>query len=98
MLPTVGSAATADVAPDSPSPPDIISRIVVRSTKLKCTAAPSSSVRLARSDTDLLVVEHMRLLGRLAHLFDCDRIEIAEKGFARPGHGGLDDPLKEHRV
>jgi hypothetical protein len=27
-----------------------------------------------------LVVEHMRLLGRFAHLFDRDRIEIGEKG------------------
>jgi hypothetical protein len=26
----------------------------------------------------------MRLLGRLAHLFDRDRIEISKKGFARP--------------
>ena len=47
---------------------------------------------------DLLRVEHMRLLSRLAHLFDRDRIEIGEKGFARPAHGRIDYALKEHRV
>ena len=41
----------------------------------------------------LLVVEHMGFLGRLAHLFDGDRIEIAEKGFARLPHGRIDHPL-----
>jgi hypothetical protein len=45
---------------------------------------------------DLLVVEHMRLLGRLAHLFDRDRIEIAKKGFARPAHGRINGPLDQH--
>ena len=40
----------------------------------------------------------MRLLGRLAHLFDRDRIEIGEKGFARPAHGRIDHPLEQHRV
>jgi hypothetical protein len=44
----------------------------------------------------LPIIEHMRLLGRLAHLFNRDRIEIAEKGFAGPAHGGLDDPLQQH--
>src|ERR1700727_158229 len=48
--------------------------------------------QIAESDgeiaADLLVVEHMRLLGRLAHLFDRDRVEIGEKGFAPPGSAG----------
>jgi hypothetical protein len=39
----------------------------------------------------LLVVEHVRLFGCLTHLFDGDRIEIGEKGFARLTHGWLDD-------
>jgi hypothetical protein len=47
---------------------------------------------------DFLVIEHMRLLGRLAHLFDRDRIEIGEKGFPRLAYGRIDHPLKEHRV
>jgi hypothetical protein len=45
-----------------------------------------------------LVVEHMRLLGGVAHLFDRDRIEVGEKGFARPAYGRVDHPLKQHRV
>jgi hypothetical protein len=40
----------------------------------------------------------MRLLSCLAHLFDRDRIEIGEKGFARPAHGRIDYALKEYRV
>ena len=47
---------------------------------------------------DLLVVEYVRLLGRLAHLFDGDRVEIGEKGFARPSYGRIDHPLEQHRV
>ena len=52
----------------------------------------------SESAGDLLVVEHMRLLGRFAHLFDRDRIEIGEEGFAGSAHGRIDDPLKQHRV
>jgi hypothetical protein len=37
----------------------------------------------------------MRLLGRLAHLFDRDRVEIGEKRFAGPAHGRIDDPLEQ---
>ena len=33
---------------------------------------------------DLLVVEDMRFLSGIAHLFDCERVEIAKEGFARP--------------
>jgi hypothetical protein len=59
-----------------------------------------SSTKVALLDgeiaADLLVVEHMRLLGRLAHLFDRDRVEIAEKGFARPAHGRINSPLDQH--
>jgi hypothetical protein len=40
----------------------------------------------------------MRLLGGVAHLFDRDRIEIAEKGFARPAQGRINSPLDQHRV
>jgi hypothetical protein len=36
---------------------------------------------------DLLVLEHMQFLGRLAQLFDRDRVEIGEKGFAGPAYG-----------
>ena len=47
--------------------------------------------QIAASDdeiaADLLVVEHMRLLGRLAHLFSGHRIQVGEKGFARFAHG-----------
>src|ERR1700722_5458626 len=54
---------------------------------------PLSSTKVASLDSeiaaDLLVVKHMRLLSGLAHLLDCDRIEIAEKGFARPAHGRI---------
>jgi hypothetical protein len=39
----------------------------------------------------------MRLLGRLTHLFDRDRIEIGEKGFARLAHGRIDHPLELRR-
>jgi hypothetical protein len=35
---------------------------------------------------DLLVVEHMRFLGRLAHLLDGDR--VGEEGFGRPSYAG----------
>ena len=56
---------------------------------------PASDAEVA---ADLLVVQHMRLLGGLAHLFDRDRIEIGEKGFTRPAYGRIDHPLKEHRV
>ena len=38
----------------------------------------------------------MRLIGRFAHLFDRDRIEIGEKGLARAAHGRIDDPLEQH--
>ena len=47
---------------------------------------------------DFLVVEHVRLLGGVAHLFDRDRIEVGEKGFARPAYGRINHPLKQHRV
>src|SRR6202042_985428 len=56
---------------------------------------PGSDSEIA---ADLLVVEHMRLLGRLAHLFDRDRIEIGEKGFARPAYRRIDHALEQHRV
>ena len=56
---------------------------------------PGSDSELA---ADLLVVEHMRFLGRLAHLFDGDRIEIGEKGFARLAHGRIDHALEQDRV
>jgi hypothetical protein len=46
----------------------------------------------------VLVVEYVGFLGRLAHLFDSDRIKIAEKGFARLAHGWIDHPLKQDRV
>jgi hypothetical protein len=63
---------------------------------------PFSSTKVAPLDNeiaaDFLVVEHMRLFGGVAHLFDRDRIKVGEKGFARPAHGGLDDPLKQHRM
>jgi len=40
---------------------------------------PASDSEIA---ADLLVVENVRLLGRLAHLFDRDRIQIGEEGFS----------------
>jgi hypothetical protein len=61
---------------------------------------PAPSSQIPGSDSkiaaDLLVVEHMRLLGRLAHLFDRDRIEIGEKSFARLAHGRIDHPFEQH--
>ena len=45
--------------------------------------------------TNLLIVEHTQLLGGLAHLCDCNRVEIGEKSFARAaGTAGFDDPLQ----
>ena len=48
------------------------------STRSKWPVPPTPSSQIPGSDSklaaDLLVVEHMRLLGRLAHLFDGDRI------------------------
>ena len=48
------------------------------STRSNWPVPPTPSSRIPGSDSklaaDLLVVEHMRLLGRLAHLFDGDRI------------------------
>ena len=38
------------------------------------------------------------VLGRLVHLFDRDRIEIGEKGFARRAYFWIDHPLEQHRV
>jgi hypothetical protein len=46
--------------------------------------------------TNLLVVEHMQLLGGLAHLFDRYQIEIGKKSFASPAHRRIDDPLEQH--
>jgi hypothetical protein len=40
----------------------------------------------------------MCLFGRLAHLFDRDRIEIGKEGLAGPAYGRIDDPLKQDRV
>src|SRR5580698_9405468 len=56
---------------------------------------PGSDSEIA---ADLLVVEHMRLLGRLAHLFDRDRIKVNKKGFSRPAYRRLNHPLEQHRV
>jgi hypothetical protein len=46
--------------------------------------------------TNLLIVEHMQLLGGLAHLCDRDQIEIGKKSFASPAHGRIDDTLEQH--
>jgi hypothetical protein len=59
---------------------------------------PKIAVSDGEIATDLLVVEHMRLLGGVAHLFDRDRVEVGEKGFARPAYGRINHPLKQHRV
>ena len=56
---------------------------------------PASDSKIAGG---LFVVEHMRPLGRLAHLFDRDRIQIGEKGFARLAHRGINHALEQHRV
>ena len=56
---------------------------------------PASDGKIADS---LFVVEHMRPLGRLAHLFDRDGIQIGEKGFSRLAHGGINDALEQQRV
>ena len=56
------------------------------------------SQQVDRGPPDHLLVEHMGFLGRLAHLFDGDRIEIGEKGFARLAHGRIDHPLEQDRV
>ena len=53
---------------------------------------PASDHEIA---ADLLVVEYMGLFGRLTQLFDRDRIEIGEKGFARPAYGRIDHPLEQ---
>jgi hypothetical protein len=55
---------------------------------------PGSGSKIGR----FLVIEHMRLLGCLAQLFDRDRIEIGAEGFARPAHGRIDHPLEQYRV
>jgi hypothetical protein len=47
---------------------------------------------------DSLVVEHMRLLGGVSHLFDRDRVEVGEKGLARPAYGRINHPLEQNRV
>ena len=60
--------------------------------------APQIAVSDGEIAADLLVVEHVRLLGGVAHLFDRDRIEVGEKGFARPAYGRINHPLKQHRV
>ena len=63
---------------------------------------PFSSTKVAPLDSEIaadpLVVEHMRLLGGVAHLFDRDRVEVGEKGFGRPAYGRINHPLKQHRV
>jgi hypothetical protein len=56
---------------------------------------PASDSEIA---ADFLVVEHVRLFGGVAHLFDRDRVEIGEKGFARSAYSRIDHPLKQHRV
>ena len=67
-----------------------------------CAATKLYNAQIAVSDgeiaADLLVIQHMRLLGRFAQLFNRDRIEIGEKGFARPAYGRINHPLKQHRV
>jgi hypothetical protein len=66
------------------------------------SAPPFSSTKVAPLDSeiaaDFLVVEHMRLLGGVAHLFDRDRIEVGEEAFASPAYGRVNHPLKQHRV
>jgi len=59
---------------------------------------PQIAVSDGEIATNLLIVEHMQLLGRLAHLFDRDQIEIGKKTFASPAHSRIDDPLKQDRV
>jgi hypothetical protein len=59
---------------------------------------PQTTASDGEITADFLIVAHMRLLGGLAHLFDRDRIEIGEKGFARLAHGRIDNALKERRV
>ena len=70
------------------------------STRSKWPVPPTPSPQIAVSDSeiagDLLVVEHMRLVGRFAHLLDGDRIEVGEKGFARPAHSRVDHPLEQN--
>jgi hypothetical protein len=68
------------------------------SARLDLARLASASTSDGEITADLLVVEHMRLLGGVAHLFDRDRVEIGEKGFAGPAHGRIDDPLEEHRI
>jgi hypothetical protein len=61
---------------------------------------PFSPTKVAPLDSeiaaDFLVVEHV--LGGVAHLFDRNRIEVGEKGFASPAYSRVDHPLKQHRV
>jgi hypothetical protein len=47
---------------------------------------------------EMLVVEHERLFGGVAHLFDRDRVEVGEKGLARPAYGRIDHTLEQDRV
>jgi hypothetical protein len=60
--------------------------------------APSTAALDGEIAADFLFVKHMRVLGRLAHLFDRDRVEVGEKGFARLTHGRINHSLKQHRV
>ena len=78
----------------SPSPKPGRPHIFTRSKIYNAQIAASDGEVAA----DFLVVEHVRLLGGVAHLFDRDRVEIGEKGFARPAYGRINHPLKQHRV
>jgi Rrf2 family protein len=53
-----------------------------------------TAMSLSTADPD----EHVRLIGGVAHLFNRDRVEVGEKGFARPAYGRINHPLKQHRV
>jgi hypothetical protein len=58
---------------------------------------PQIAVSDGEITADFLVVEHMRPLGGVAHLFDRNRIEVGEKGFASPAYSRVDHPLKLRR-
>jgi hypothetical protein len=73
----------------------LLSKLAPLDTARRTPQMPASDSEIS---TNLLIVEHMQLLGGLAHLFDRDQIEIGKKTFASPAHSRIDDPLKQDRV
>ena len=76
----------------------LLSKLAPLSTARRNIRTTQIAVSDGEIATNLLIVEHMQLLGSLAHLFDRDQIEIGKKTFASPAHSRIDDPLQQDRV